>query len=63
MGTIMVMQVQELRRKAALCRRAASVPTSGSGEASRILLALAEQFEHEAAIRERQLQGNRAANC
>jgi hypothetical protein len=57
-----MVRVQELRRKAALCRRAAIVPTSGSGEADRILLALAEQLEHEAAIRERQLQGNGAAS-
>ena len=49
-------QVRELRRKAALCRRAASVPTSGSGNADRILLALAEQLERDAALRERQLQ-------
>jgi hypothetical protein len=49
-------QVRELRRKAALCRRAASVPTSGSGNADRILLALAEQLERDAALRERQIQ-------
>jgi hypothetical protein len=55
-----MVRVQELRRKTALFRRAAIVPTSGSGEADRILLVLAEQFEHEAAIRERQLQSNEA---
>jgi hypothetical protein len=54
----MVAQVRELRRKAALCRRAASIPTSGSGNADRILLALAEQLEHDAALRERQLQAD-----
>jgi hypothetical protein len=52
----MVALVRELRRKAALCRRAASISTSGSGRTDRILLGLAEQLEHEAALRERQLQ-------
>jgi hypothetical protein len=52
----MVAQVREFRRKAALCRRAASIPTSGSGNADRILLALAEQLERDAALHERQLQ-------
>jgi hypothetical protein len=52
----MVAQVRELRRKAALCRRAANIPTSGSSNADRILMALAEQLEHDAALRERQLQ-------
>ena len=55
-GIFMVAQVRELRRKAALCRRAASVPTSGSGNADRILMALAEQLERDAALHERQLQ-------
>ena len=55
-GVFMPAQVRELRRKAALCRRAASVPTSGSGNADRILLVLAEQLERDAALRERQLQ-------
>jgi hypothetical protein len=55
-GVFMPAQVRELRRKAVLCRRAASVPTSGSGNADRILLALAEQLERDAALRERQLQ-------
>jgi hypothetical protein len=49
----MVDQIQELRRKAALCRRAASIPTSGSGGTDRILLVLAEQLEHEAVELER----------
>jgi hypothetical protein len=52
----MVAQVRELRKKAALCRRAASIPTSGSSNADRILVALAEQLERDAALRERQLQ-------
>jgi hypothetical protein len=51
----MVALVQELWRKAALCRRAASISTSGSGRTDRILLALAEQLEREAALQERQL--------
>ena len=62
----MVALVQELRRKAAFCRRAASISTSGSGRTDRILLELAEQLEREATrveqlereatLRERQLQ-------
>ena len=52
----MVALVQELRRKAAFCRRAASISTSGSGRTDRILLALAERLERGAALRERQLQ-------
>jgi hypothetical protein len=52
----MVAQVRELRRKAALCRRAATIPTSGSSNADRILMALAEQLEHDAALCERQLR-------
>lgn len=55
-GIFMVAQVREFRRKAALCRRAASIPTSGAGNADRILLALAEQLERDATLRERQLQ-------
>jgi len=54
----MVVHVRELRRKAALCRRAAGIPTSGSSNADRILLALAEQLEHDALLQERQLQGD-----
>jgi hypothetical protein len=52
----MVAQVRELRRKAALCRRAAGIPTAGAGNADRILMALAEQLEHDALLRERELQ-------
>jgi hypothetical protein len=55
----MVADVRELRRKAALCRRAASIPTSGSGNADRILVTLAEQLERDAAHRERQLRGDK----
>src|SRR5215831_6772672 len=56
MGTILVAQVRELRRKAALCRRAASIPTSGSRNADRILLGLAERLEHAAARKEQNLK-------
>jgi hypothetical protein len=56
----MVAQVRELRRKAALCRRAAGIPTAGAGNADRILMALAEQLEHDALVRERQLQAARS---
>jgi len=49
---------RELRRKAALCRRAASVPTAGSTNADLILLELAEQFEREADLREQQSPGS-----
>ena len=51
-GTIMVTRVRELRRKAALCRRAAAVPTSGSGNADRILVTLAERLERDAVLLE-----------
>jgi hypothetical protein len=51
------MTAQELRRRAALCRRAANVPTSGSSNADRILLELAEQLEREADHRELQPHG------
>jgi len=44
-GMLMPAKVRELRRKAALCRRAASIPTSGSSNADRILVALAEQLD------------------
>ena len=50
-------RVQELRREAALCRRAAGLPTSGASDIDRILVELAEKFERQAAARERQLQG------
>jgi hypothetical protein len=38
-----------LLARAALCRRAASVPTTGGHKSDRILLDLAEQLEREAA--------------
>jgi hypothetical protein len=49
---VMVIQAKELRKKAALCRRAASIPTSGSGNADRILLAMAEELERDATLLE-----------
>jgi hypothetical protein len=52
----MVAHVRELRRKAALCRRAAGIPTDGAANADRVLLALAERLEHDALLREQQLQ-------
>jgi len=55
MGTIMVRQVLELRRTAALCRRAAAIPTSGAQSVDRILVALAEQLERDALSREQQV--------
>ena len=44
----------ELRSKAALARRAASVPTSGSGGVDRVLVAFAERLEFEAAVLEQE---------
>ena len=39
----------ELRQKASLYRRMASVPTEGGHQEDRVLLAVAEEFEREAA--------------
>jgi hypothetical protein len=39
---------RELRRKAALCRRAASITTEGGARTDRRLIELAEELEHEA---------------
>jgi metal-dependent amidase/aminoacylase/carboxypeptidase family protein len=50
-------RAQELRRKAAVARRAASVPTSGSGRVNRVLVVLAEQLERDAAILEQESNG------
>ncbi|MDB5410298.1 MAG: hypothetical protein JWL84_5210 [Rhodospirillales bacterium] len=46
-------RTDELRKKAALCRQTASVPTNGSTSADRVLIRLAETLEHEAATIER----------
>jgi hypothetical protein len=45
-------RVKQLRRQAALARRAASVPTSGSGRVDRLLVVLADQLERDASILE-----------
>jgi hypothetical protein len=44
----------ELRRKAALLRRVASIPTSGGMHTDRVLIGLAERLDSEAARVERQ---------
>jgi len=44
----------ELRRTAALARRAASVPTSGSARVDRVLVVLADLLEREASALERE---------
>ena len=43
---------RELRRKAALARSAASIPTSGSARVDRVLVMLAERLELEASVSE-----------
>ena len=45
---------RELRKKAALARRAASVPTSGSARVDRVLVLLAERLEREASVLEQE---------
>ena len=50
--SIAPMRARELRRKAALARRAASVPTSGSGRVDRLLVLLAAQLERDASLLE-----------
>ncbi|HEX3970003.1 MAG TPA: hypothetical protein VHX19_01700 [Stellaceae bacterium] len=40
---------EALRRKAALCRRAARIKTTGGSEADAYLIELAEQLERQAA--------------
>jgi hypothetical protein len=52
-------RTDELRKKAALCRQTASVPTNGSTSANRVLIKLAEALEHEAAVIERQSSRDR----
>jgi hypothetical protein len=44
----------QLRRQAALCRRAASIPTEGSNHTNRLLLDIAERLEREAAALDKQ---------
>jgi hypothetical protein len=43
-----MVSAQQLRQKAELCRRAASVPTHGGTAADRILIELANRLEQEA---------------
>ena len=43
----------ELRKKAALFRRIARIPTSGGSPVDRVLLHLADRLDHEAGARER----------
>jgi hypothetical protein len=50
---LMDAQVQELSRKAQLCRRAARIPGSGSWNTDRILVVLADRLERDAALQER----------
>ena len=47
-------RVEELRRQALLCRRAARIPTSGAALLDKILVALAEQLERDAATLEQE---------
>jgi hypothetical protein len=42
-------QAADLRQMALLCRRMASVPTAGGRHEDRVLLAMADQLEREAA--------------
>jgi hypothetical protein len=46
----------DLRRIANLCRRVAAVPTAGGHRADRLLVTLAEQLDHEAAMLEGQTE-------
>jgi hypothetical protein len=46
-------RAKELRNRAALCRIAAAVPTSGSARADRVLMLLAQALDREAAEVER----------
>ena len=45
---------EELRKKAALARKAASTPTSGSGGVDRLLVLLAAQLERDARVLEQE---------
>jgi hypothetical protein len=54
---VALLRAHELRRKAALARRAGSVPTSGSGGVDRILKLLAEQLERDASALEHERDG------
>ena len=49
-------RVQQLRQKAELLRRVASIPTHGDGLIDRDLLVLAVQLEEQADVREEYLK-------
>jgi hypothetical protein len=51
-----VSRVQQLRQKAELLRRVASIPTDGDGLIDRDLLVLADQLEQEADVTEEYLK-------
>jgi hypothetical protein len=51
-----VIRVQQLRQKAELLRRVASIPTHGDGLIDRDLLVWADQLEEEADVREEYLK-------
>ena len=51
-----MIRVQQLRQKAELLRRVASIPTHGDGLIDRDLLVLADQLEEEADVREKYLK-------
>jgi hypothetical protein len=50
-------RVKELRRQALLCRRAARIRTSSAALLDKILVALAEQLERDAATLEQESGG------
>jgi hypothetical protein len=51
-----VIRVQQLRHKAELLRRVASIPTHGDGLIDRDLLVLADRLQEEADVREEYLK-------
>jgi hypothetical protein len=51
-----VTSVQQLRQKAELLRRVASIPTHGDGLIDRDLLVLADQLQEQADVREEYLK-------
>ena len=48
-------RVRELRSEAAICKRVALIPTSGSSTDDQILAVLAQKLERQAALLEGQL--------
>ena len=57
-----MIRVQQLRQKAELLRRVASIPTHGDALITRDLLVLADQLEGEAAAREEYLKSQPEAD-